>query len=308
MGEYSKSAIIRYTRRARSMTQEELAEGICDPVTLSRYETGQLNPGDEKFMQLMEKMGERSGLCLFSVKGEPACREKEMEEIKYAMECYDWNLVREKVEAVLKQYHFSMEYPQNRQYIKRIQVVLDYNEGRMDAKAAVLGLQKAFRITIDDCEPEQFEVGKVMSETELLILINLASFYKLNGELERSLELYRRLDSYFNREDMVNDEKPRYICYLGYANLLGNLGRYDESIAVCEGEIRRMLGNNQMNCIYNFYYNIGWNMVNKIKSGKENREQLRSAKCYVWAAYQLCRLYPENKSNLKRIEEFYSSI
>ena len=57
MGEYSKAAVIKYTRKATGMTQEELSEGICEPVTISRYENGQLNPSDDKFIRLMQKMG-----------------------------------------------------------------------------------------------------------------------------------------------------------------------------------------------------------------------------------------------------------
>lgn len=57
MGEYSKSAIIKYTRKSLGITQEELSESVCDPVTLSRYESGKIDPSDSKFLRLMEKMG-----------------------------------------------------------------------------------------------------------------------------------------------------------------------------------------------------------------------------------------------------------
>lgn len=60
MGEYSKSAIIKYTRKSLGITQEELSESVCDPVTLSRYESGKIDPSDSKFLRLMEKMGERA--------------------------------------------------------------------------------------------------------------------------------------------------------------------------------------------------------------------------------------------------------
>ena len=59
MGEYSKSAIIKYTRKSLGITQEELSESVCDPVTLSRYESGKIDPSDSKFLRLMEKMGEK---------------------------------------------------------------------------------------------------------------------------------------------------------------------------------------------------------------------------------------------------------
>lgn len=59
MGEYSKSAIIKYTRKSLGITQEELSESVCDPVTLSRYESGKIDPSDSKFCALW-KDGERA--------------------------------------------------------------------------------------------------------------------------------------------------------------------------------------------------------------------------------------------------------
>ena len=79
MGEYSKAAVIKYTRKATGMTQEELSEGICEPVTISRYENGLLNPSDEKFVRLMQKMGENGNTCLFPLHCEMADLQKEME-------------------------------------------------------------------------------------------------------------------------------------------------------------------------------------------------------------------------------------
>ena len=50
MGEYSKSAIIKYTRKSLGITQEELSESVCDPVTLSKYEMTLEGPYDFIFM------------------------------------------------------------------------------------------------------------------------------------------------------------------------------------------------------------------------------------------------------------------
>ena len=57
MGEYSKSAIIKYTRKSLGITQEELSESVCDPVTLSRYESGKIDPSDSKFCALWKRWG-----------------------------------------------------------------------------------------------------------------------------------------------------------------------------------------------------------------------------------------------------------
>mgnify|MGYP000342718077 FL=1 len=48
MSEYNRGSVIRYYRKQKNMTQEELAEGICDTYTLARYESGGVSPSEEK--------------------------------------------------------------------------------------------------------------------------------------------------------------------------------------------------------------------------------------------------------------------
>lgn len=76
MAQYSKGFMIQYLRKRKGMTQEELAEGICEPVTLSRYENGSLNPTAEKFQLLMERLGGPGDIYLFPVQTERLDMEK----------------------------------------------------------------------------------------------------------------------------------------------------------------------------------------------------------------------------------------
>lgn len=87
----------------------------------------------------------------------------------------------------------------------------------------------------------------------------------------KALRIYHRLDQYFKREDMVNDYKPRYLVYVGYSNILGLSGKYDESIAICKREIEFLREKGILNYLYNFYYNIGWNISKKIECGLEKK-------------------------------------
>ncbi len=107
MGEYSKAAVIKYTRKAVGMTQEELAEGICEPVTLSRYENGQLNPSDDKFVRLMQKMGESGETCLFPLYCEDVRLQQEMENMMKIIEEEDWNEVENLKEKMEKNLRFQ---------------------------------------------------------------------------------------------------------------------------------------------------------------------------------------------------------
>lgn len=308
MGEYSKAAIIKYTRTAAGMTQEELAEGICEPGTLSRYETGQLNPSDENFVRLMQKMGERGDTFVFPIHSEAADLQKEMDRLLYAIEKTDWSEVEKVKDRMETEFCLSREYPENHQYLKRIEVIIRYKRGEIGIQEAIGEITAAFQETFGSCEPEEFPVGRVLRETEILVVYNLASYYEAAQNTEKALAIYKRLDAYFGRWDMVNDYKPRYLVYVGYSNLLGVDGRHDESIEICKREIELLWRRGKLNYLYNFYYNIGWNIKKKIEKGLEERKRIPEAKCYVWMAYQLCKGYPENKKNLNRIAEFYKSM
>lgn len=308
MGEYSKAAVIKYTRKAVGMTQEELSEGICEPVTLSRYENGQLNPSDDKFVRLMQKMGESGETCLFPLYCEDVRLQQEMENMMKIIEEEDWNEVENLKEKMEKKFKISKEYPENCQYIKRIEIITKYRKGEITVYKAIEEMKDALHETLRDIEPEKFPVGKILREMEILVIYNLASYYAEAGNTLKALAIYERLDEYFSRKDMINDYKPRYIIYVGYSNLLGLNGRHDDSIAICKGEIEWLRNRGKTNYLYNFYFNIGWNICEKIKKGLEKKERIQEAKCYVWTAYQLCSLYPENKKNLKVIANYYNQM
>ena len=308
MGEYSKAAVIKYTRKAVGMTQEELSEGICEPVTLSRYENGQLNPSDDKFVRLMQKMGESGETCLFPLYCEDVRLQQEMENMLYAIEEKNWCKVEKLKQKIETEFHLSKDYSENRQYLKRIETITRYRKKEINVQEAIEELRTALNETLGNIEPENFPVGKILRETEILVIYNLASYYAEAGNAPKALVIYERLDKYFSRKDMINDYKPRYIIYVGYSNFLGLNGRYDDSIAICKREMKLLLDKGKTNAVYVFYFNIGWNICEKIKKGLEKKERIQEAKCYVWTAYQLCSLYPENKKNLKVIRDYYNQM
>lgn len=300
MGEYSKSAIIKYTRKALGMTQEELACSICDPVTLSRYENGQIEPPDIRFLRLMRKMGEKGDTCLFQVECEALEIETLLERILFALERQDWNTVEDLKNTLEADYRFSKDFPENRQYLMRIDINVKYNKKEIAEEEAITCLKNAWQETVKDYRPEEFPINRILKEAELLIMGDLATFYKLAGKFQKALVLYEYLDKYFKREGVVNDYKPEYLIYVGYTDLLGELERYDESIQLCFRVIEILLRNNQTNYLYKFYYNIAWNIKKKIDRNMENRSRISEAKMYAWLAYQLCMEYPEDKENLQK--------
>lgn len=60
--------LIKETRLRLGLTQEQLAEGICDPATLSRIENGSRAAGDRILSKLMERIGLDPQETLFSAR------------------------------------------------------------------------------------------------------------------------------------------------------------------------------------------------------------------------------------------------
>ena len=57
MSNYNAGDMIKLTREAMGITQEELCDTICSVQTLSKIENGKVKVKKATYQQLMEKMG-----------------------------------------------------------------------------------------------------------------------------------------------------------------------------------------------------------------------------------------------------------
>ena len=58
MDEITFGEVIRSIRKAKGMTQEEVAEGICSASSLSKMENGSQVPSRQRFQKILERLGE----------------------------------------------------------------------------------------------------------------------------------------------------------------------------------------------------------------------------------------------------------
>ena len=49
--------VIRQRRLELGLTQEELCEGICEPMTISRFENGRQTPSRNRIRALLQRLG-----------------------------------------------------------------------------------------------------------------------------------------------------------------------------------------------------------------------------------------------------------
>lgn len=306
MGEHSKAAILKYTRKYCGISQEELAANICDVATLARYESGKIEPSDGKFDLLMRKMGmsgERYALQLSD-----SVVENKKKKIFYAFERKDFKEARIELESLKLDLAFDEMTPENRQYVQRIELNIAFQMGEINSEEMLVQLISALKITFVEYNEKHFHVYRIFTETEVLLINNIASQYWNLGKYELAVHLHENMEEYYQSGVVTNDYKPRYLCLVNYSNYLGRLGRYDESIEICKRGIRWLHLKGKVNFLYNFYYNIGWNIEKKIKDGLEGEHMVRVAQCYVWVAMLLGDMYPESDKELEHTREYYQKL
>lgn len=290
------------------MTQEELSQFICDPATLSRYENGQINPTNDKFSQLMQRMGETGELYTFPVKCETVDLQGKMKELLNAIEQKRWDMAETMLEKIKTDHHMSMEFPENRQYAGRVEIILKFRRNEISREKAIEELENLLELTIDNYEELlKLEFFRI-SETEMMILYNIATYLGNVGKIEKAEFIFRNIRRYFQGKYIICDDRPRYLINTNYSNLLGLNGRYDESIQICLEEIEWLKRKNKADCLFNLYFNIGWNIVKKIEKGLEPKENKEQAKCNIWTAYQLTKMYPVYYKYSEDILNFYHEI
>ncbi len=308
MGKHSKSAIIKYNRRYLRITQEELAENICDVATLAKYESGKMEPSDENFAKLMLKMG-ISGetysvpLPYFSEK-----QEYELREIMVNLQTGNDEAVELGLQRLKAEMKETAEYPENRQCLRRLELILDFKSNKISAEEYISGMTKALHITFQKYNEAHFPVYRIFTENEILIINNIATRYGAKGDIDTAFRLFANLEEYFDKNIVIMDYKPRYLILISYSCRLGLEGRYDESIEISKRGIQWLKKHHKSNVLYNFYYNIGWCLKKKIDEKKADESLLPSAKAYVWLGCQLCKLYNENPRNYTIMKSFYEKM
>ena len=120
MANYRAGDVIRMTRNAVGITQEDLSDGICSVETLSRIENGKHKIKRETYRKLMEKMGravhDNCAVCM----GKDMSLLEEYTLFEDAMAKREYNMAKRYLERIREKISDS---PVDRQYLKRVETL-----------------------------------------------------------------------------------------------------------------------------------------------------------------------------------------
>lgn len=229
MSFFQLGSIIRNRREELGYSQEDLADGICSVPTLSRIENGERMPTKNHYEMLMQRLGYSAiSLDFFTDKKDFLIHELKFK-IRHAYIENDFPRCRKLLQelcAVLDERN-----PIDEQFVCLYDTLL--NQKSLDVTEKLTRLETALRLTCRRYGKDF--IPKILSYEEIILLNNIAVCFDSLGQRDRTIELLYAIKGYYERPICSSEEALRTQPMILYnlSKVLGQEGRFDECIAVC---------------------------------------------------------------------------
>ena len=227
--------VIKKRRKELGLTQEELCEGICEPSTISRIESGRQVPAKNKLDALLQRLGlpgERYYALVSKDEMEISNLKEKIISCNVARNAIEGLKNLEKLEALATEDDHLL-----RQFILRSRIFLGYiKEGKvcpytLEEKEKML--QEAIHLTIPDFDEE--EIHKNLYTVEEIKVINLIALnYSDKGQNKIAINIYYQLLKYIKGHIMNLSDANRLMALVAYncSRSLYFEKRYEECIEI----------------------------------------------------------------------------
>ena len=228
LGEY-----IKQKRLDLGLTQEQLCDGICEPMTLSRLENGKQTPGRNRINALLQRMGlpDDRYFALLSK------NELEMEALQ--KEIVACNVTEQVAEGFEKLAQFeALAAPDDQiaqQFILSSKVLLGRLDGRYMPREQIDMLMQAIRLTVPRFDLENIE-SFLYTKDEITIINQIGLAYSDDGQNKKAAEIYYQLLRYVRKhfKETITLIGALPLVLYNYARVLDLCGRYEEGAELAQ--------------------------------------------------------------------------
>lgn len=243
MNEISLGNLIRKEREAQGLSQEQLCEGICEPMTLSRLETGKSIPAMHRLRALLQRLGlpEEKAYALLS-KNEIEIAELEREINKLHVRFEQAPLSdRPAIRAEAEEKHEELERLAGKddrlvqQMILRSKFVLGKEDGPYGLEEGMALLLKAIRLTSPNFRLDRISLG-LYSENEIRLINSMATLNAESGDPHEAVDILKQLFAYLKASTKLAPRVRTQIPLVAfnYSRELCATERYDKAIEIAE--------------------------------------------------------------------------
>lgn len=242
--------LIRQERLAGGFVQAELAEGICEPETLSRIESGKRKPNRRNMEAMMEKMQRVRKSVSMKVAAEQYYALELERKITACNGQKDYAEADKLIIELEKQ--IDMSKKRNQQYVSMKKLICLNHFRKIDVDEYIFQLNNLLTMTLKD---KDHIFNHSLTETENVILNLLACAYGKKQEVDKALSIWGRLikKCESKRVHPAFNIRSWEIMNANYAGTMEMQGTIDKVMEICPiwaelvlsvgkgGEIGRML-------------------------------------------------------------------
>lgn len=224
---------IKQKRLDLGLTQEQLCDGICEPMTLSRLENGKQTPGRNRINALLQRMGlpDDRYFALLSK------NELEMEALQ--KEIVACNVTEQVAEGFEKLAQFeALAAPDDQiaqQFILSSKVLLGRLDSRYMPREQIDMLMQAIRLTVPRFDLENIE-SFLYTKDEITIINQIGLAYSDDGQNKKAAEIYYQLLRYVRKhfKETITLIGALPLVLYNYARVLDLCGRYEEGAELAQ--------------------------------------------------------------------------
>lgn len=289
LGEY-----IKKQREKLGLIQEQVCEGICEQVTLSRLENGRQTPSRTRVNALLQRLGlpeDRYYMILTKNELEIEALKKEI------IACNALDSAKEgfsKVEQLEKLVNTDDNL--EKQFILRSKALLGYLAGRYTKEEKLRMLIQAIGLTIPDFDLEIIG-SHLYTVDEMKIINQIAGVYSDMGQNKKAADIYYQLLKYVQKhqQEAVISSGMLPMVLGNYARALDLCGYYKDAVDYAQRGIEA--------CVrYGHYQMLYACLAIQAESYHFMKQDEKSAEAYH-EAYYLCKVIGRKESMLAIQEE-----
>lgn len=229
--------VIKRKRKELGLTQEELCEGICEPSTISRIESGKQVPAKNKLDALLQRLdlpGDRYYALLSKNELEISNLQSQIISCNVAKNKRDGLQYLEKLEEIVSEDDHLI-----RQFILRSKIAFGYLDGEnlrpytYEEKEKEKVLFEALYLTVPKFDIDEIN-NNFYTVEEIKIINQIALNYSDAGQNKTAIDIYHQLLKYIKKHLMNLKESNGLLILIAYnySRSLYFEKRYEESIDI----------------------------------------------------------------------------
>ncbi|MFJ8367183.1 helix-turn-helix domain-containing protein [Bacillus cereus] len=235
---------IKELRIKKNISQSDLCHGICSQSQISKIEKGMIYPSSILLYQLSERLGIDPNNIFALTQNK---RLKYVENVKHVIkDCLKQKQYKELYEIVKKEKNLNnFQTKEDKQFLIWHEAIAIFMVDK-SIKTALDFLNNALKLTLTNSD--------FLSEREIDIMQTMAIFYAENKEYEKSINIFKRCLTNFNKLDFPKDKEIKLKLMLNLAKCFDFTYQYEEAIKYIDKGIQLAINLNTLYLLGELFY------------------------------------------------------